>query len=98
MNPPTRDVLMCALERENKSSPVISTGCKRMSSELFEVEDDAFENDRLLNRQQLKHLLPVSSMTIWRFERDGKLPKHRNIGRKAFWRATEVREYLRGRK
>jgi predicted DNA-binding transcriptional regulator AlpA len=69
-----------------------------MFSERFELEDDALENERLLNRQQLKRLLPVSSMTIWRFERDGKLPKHLNIGRKTFWRATEVREYLRGRK
>ena len=49
----------------------------------------------LINRKQLQELLPVSAMTIWRWERDGLLPKHLTIGRTSFWRAVEVREYLR---
>ena len=51
-------------------------------------------HDRLINRKQLRRLLPVSTMTIWRWERDGKLPKHLTIGRTSFWRAIEVQEYL----
>jgi predicted DNA-binding transcriptional regulator AlpA len=51
-------------------------------------------DDRLINRKQLKQLIPVSTMTIWRWERDGKLPKHVTIGRTSFWRAVEVHEYL----
>lgn len=45
---------------------------------------------RLLNKRQLKQLIPVSDMTIWRWERDGKLPKRLSIGGRTFWRATEV--------
>jgi predicted DNA-binding transcriptional regulator AlpA len=48
----------------------------------------------LITRKQLRRLLPVSDMTIWRWERDGKLPKHLTIGRTSFWRAVEVHEYL----
>jgi predicted DNA-binding transcriptional regulator AlpA len=51
--------------------------------------------DQLISRRQLQQLLPVSPMTIWRWERDGLLPKHLTIGRTSFWRAVEVHEYLR---
>jgi predicted DNA-binding transcriptional regulator AlpA len=54
--------------------------------------------DQLITRRQLQELLPVSPMTIWRWERDGLLPKHLTIGRTSFWHATEVREFLRGLK
>jgi predicted DNA-binding transcriptional regulator AlpA len=52
-------------------------------------------HDQLITRRQLQQLLPVSPMTIWRWERIGLLPKHVTIGRTSFWRAIEVREYLR---
>jgi predicted DNA-binding transcriptional regulator AlpA len=54
--------------------------------------------DHLINRKQLRRIIPVSAMTIWRWERDGKLPRHLTIGRTSFWRAIEVRECLRGNK
>jgi predicted DNA-binding transcriptional regulator AlpA len=50
--------------------------------------------DHLINRKQLRRIIPVSAMTIWRWERDGKLPRHLTIGRTSFWRAIEVHEYL----
>jgi predicted DNA-binding transcriptional regulator AlpA len=45
---------------------------------------------RLINRKQLKQLIPISTMTIWRWERDGRLPQHITIGRTSFWRMTDV--------
>ena len=50
--------------------------------------------DGLISRKQLKQLIPVSSMTIWRWEREGRLPKHLKIGRKAFWRLAEIRALI----
>jgi predicted DNA-binding transcriptional regulator AlpA len=50
--------------------------------------------DQLISRRQLQQLLPVSPITIWRWERDGLFPKHLTIGRTSFWRAIEIHEYL----
>ena len=38
--------------------------------------------------------MPVSGMTLWRMEKDGFLPKHILIGRKAFWRLADILEFL----
>ncbi|MGC1927073.1 MAG: hypothetical protein WA706_25110, partial [Pseudolabrys sp.] len=38
--------------------------------------------------------LPVSDMTIRRWERDGLLPEHFTIGRTSFWRAMTVGQYV----
>ena len=58
-----------------------------------ELPDD-LKAHRLIDREQLKKLLPVSSMTVWRMERDGRIPKHFLIGRKAFWKLGDVLNYL----
>jgi predicted DNA-binding transcriptional regulator AlpA len=64
----------------------------------FSNTSSALIHDQLITRRQLQELLPVSPMTIWRWERDGLLPKHVTIGRTSFWRAIEIQQYLRGRK
>jgi predicted DNA-binding transcriptional regulator AlpA len=48
----------------------------------------------LISRKQLKQLLPISTMTIWRWQRDGKFPQHVTIGRTSFWRVTDIRAFL----
>jgi predicted DNA-binding transcriptional regulator AlpA len=58
---------------------------------------DPFElaQDRLINRKQLRKLLPISAMTIWRWERDGRLPQHITIGRTSFWRLADILAAIR---
>jgi predicted DNA-binding transcriptional regulator AlpA len=51
----------------------------------------------LITRKQLRELLPVSNMTIRRWEQDGLIPAHFTIGRTSFWRLAEVLETI-GRK
>jgi predicted DNA-binding transcriptional regulator AlpA len=70
---------------------VRTLGC--LMSNLSNTSSE-LKHDQLITRRQLQQLLPVSSMTIWRWERDGLLPKHLTIGRTSFWRAVEVHEYL----
>ena len=50
----------------------------------------AVKKARLINRKQLQLLLPISPMTIWRYEKQGLLPKHFKIGGLSFWRLTAV--------
>jgi predicted DNA-binding transcriptional regulator AlpA len=50
---------------------------------------------RLINAQQLRQLLPVSKMTIWRMEQRGQLPQHVLVNGRAFWRHTEVVEAIK---
>jgi predicted DNA-binding transcriptional regulator AlpA len=55
-------------------------------------------SDRLINRRQLRELLPVSAMTIWRWEKKGRLPQHITIGRTSFWKLADVLAAIRGGK
>lgn len=45
---------------------------------------------RLITRAQLREILPVSAMTVWRWEQDGRLPRHFTIGRRSFWKLDDV--------
>jgi predicted DNA-binding transcriptional regulator AlpA len=64
------------------------------------TEDKGYENaptlghDGLISRKQLKKLIPVSTMTIWRWEKEGHLPRHITIGRTSFWRLAEVLDFI----
>jgi predicted DNA-binding transcriptional regulator AlpA len=50
---------------------------------------------RLITSKQLRQLLPVSKMTIWRLEKAGKLPAHITIGGRAFWPYAEAVEAIK---
>jgi len=47
-------------------------------------------SERLLPRRELRNLVPVSDMTIWRWERDGQFPRHLSINGRNYWLRSEV--------
>src|SRR5262245_39946378 len=51
-------------------------------------------DERLLPRRELRILVPVSDMTIWRWERDGVFPRHRSINGRNYWRLSELRDWM----
>jgi predicted DNA-binding transcriptional regulator AlpA len=48
-------------------------------------------SERLLPRRELRNLVPVSDMTIWRWERDGQFPRHLSINEVLGWMAAQSR-------
>ena len=47
--------------------------------------------DRILDKKELRRMWPVSDMTIWRWERDGKFPKRLHLGQgRVGWRLSEL--------
>ena len=60
------------------------------NANLFSSHD----HHRLITRRQLQELLPVSTMTIWRLEKAGRLPRHISIGGRSYWRYADVLEAL----
>ena len=62
------------------------------SRDTLATED--LDDRRLITRRQLQDLLPVSAMTIWRWEQEGRLPKHVTIGGRSFWRRSEVLRFI----
>lgn len=38
----------------------------------------------------LRQLVPVSDMTIWRWERDGRFPRHLSVNGRNYWLQSEV--------
>src|SRR5258705_8643372 len=57
---------------------------------LRQQHQEPNEDCRLINRRQLRKLIPVSAMTIWRWERAGLFPQHFLIGRTALWKLSDV--------
>jgi predicted DNA-binding transcriptional regulator AlpA len=47
-------------------------------------------SERLLPRRELRMLVPVSDMTIWRWERDERFPRHLSINGRNYWLRSEV--------
>jgi predicted DNA-binding transcriptional regulator AlpA len=51
-------------------------------------------SERLLPRRELRSLVPVSDMTIWRWERGGVFPRHLSINGRNYWRLSEISEWM----
>jgi predicted DNA-binding transcriptional regulator AlpA len=58
--------------------------------------DKLYQNltERLLPRRELRRLVPVSDMTIWRWERDGVFPRHVSINGRNYWRLSEISDWI----
>jgi predicted DNA-binding transcriptional regulator AlpA len=52
------------------------------------------KGERLLPRRELRRIIPVSDMTIWRWERDGLFPRHLSINSRNYWRLSELRDWM----
>jgi predicted DNA-binding transcriptional regulator AlpA len=50
--------------------------------------------ERLLRRRELRALVPVSDMTIWRWERAGQFPRHLSINGRNYWRLSELTDWM----
>jgi len=51
--------------------------------------------DRLIRREELQQMVPVSDTTLWRWERDGKFPKRITLSRNVVaWRLSEIQEWI----
>lgn len=47
-------------------------------------------DDRLIGWKELSRLVPVARMTIWRWEREKKFPRHRKAGGRNVWLLSEI--------
>jgi predicted DNA-binding transcriptional regulator AlpA len=52
------------------------------------------KGERLLPRRELRSIIPVSEMTIWRWERDRRFPRHLLINGRNYWRLSELRDWM----
>ena len=53
------------------------------------------ESKRLIDRKELRRLVPVSPSQIYRWEKDGLFPKRRQIGPcRVAWSYAEVLEWI----
>ena len=51
-------------------------------------------NERLLPRRELRKIVPVSDMTIWRWEGAGQFPCHLSINGRNYWLRSEILSWL----
>ena len=51
-------------------------------------------SERLVPRRLLRRLVPVSDMTIYRWERDGLFPRHLEINGRNYWRQSEIDDWF----
>ena len=79
---------------------------EKLSKKLAEIRQDLKslintdtvldENEKLLDNQDLAFLLKVSFRTLQRYRANGTLP-YFNIGRKTYYRANDIRTFVRER-
>lgn len=55
-------------------------------------------NERLLPRRELRKIVPVSDMTIWRWEGAGQFPRHLSINGRNYWLKSEIHAWLEQRR
>ena len=72
-------------------SPILRTMTTTNSPNRF---DPINGSERLLPRRALRILIPVSDMTIWRWERVGLFPRHLLINGRNYWRLSELRDWM----
>jgi predicted DNA-binding transcriptional regulator AlpA len=51
-------------------------------------------NERLLPRRELRKIVPVSDMTIWRWEGAKQFPRHLSINGRNYWLKSEIQAWL----
>ena len=44
------------------------------------------KRDKLINRSQVKEIVQVSDMTLWRWIKSGRIPEPIYIGKRRYWR------------
>ena len=62
---------------------------------------EAVENpakNRLLSFHQVQPQVQLSRVTIWRWEKEGKFPKHIKLGRSIRWRESDIQNWIDGLK
>ena len=50
-----------------------------------------------MSRRQVLDLIPVSSVTLWNWQRDGAFPRSRKVGGKAMWFRHEIEAWMLSR-
>jgi len=64
------------------------------SANSFDRSNPVGSGERLLPRRELRTLVPVSDMTIWRWERGGHFPRHLSVNGRNYWLLSELRVWM----
>ena len=51
-------------------------------------------NERLLRRKDVQKIIPISTASIYCKMKDLKFPQVHKYGGTAFWKSTEIQEYI----
>ncbi len=77
-------------ENKGKADLVAADLTQTSQSSTKSNFDEDLDCHRLINSAQLRKILPASQMSIWRWERQGILPKHVVIGGRNYWHLSRV--------
>lgn len=52
------------------------------------------KQDRLLSIKQIQERVQISRVSVWRWEKEGKFPKHVKLGSIARWKESEIQQWI----
>jgi predicted DNA-binding transcriptional regulator AlpA len=52
------------------------------------------KEERLLRLKSVKEYIPLATPTIYAKMKEGKFPKQHNIGGTAFWKLSEIQDFI----
>jgi prophage regulatory protein len=61
---------------------------------MAHTEQERLSLDGLISRRQIRKLIDVSDMTLWRWEQAGTFPRHLTINGRNYWRRSDVLAWL----
>lgn len=70
---------------------------KPTSSELNTMVNGVLQSqhkNRLLSFHQVQPQVQLSRVTIWRWEKEGRFPKHIKLGRSIRWRESDIQAWI----
>lgn len=101
-----REDISALLDEENDGEDGVrraaSSAARLRDAETLESGDSAVsqwreESERLLTREMLREIVPISDMGLWRWLRAGKFPAPIKFNGRNYWRASEVQSWIESR-
>ena len=74
----------------------IRNGCLNHWLHKGAIMDEQITSNRLLTLNQVQPQVQLSRVTIWRWEKEGKFPKHIKLGRSIRWRESDIQAWING--
>lgn len=82
---------------EDEESLPVTRATAVLQPSVDQALDEPSQQERLLTREMLREIVPISDMGLWRWLRKGTFPQPLKFNGRNYWRASEVQSWIDAR-